>query len=133
MTESPTPLDGAIVQFLVRVIDRFEATVSDPEALLASLKAVGLDDSSVTQYQGFISARASDVAKLSADLPKILTEFESSSPDLVALVAPVTDLWGVVSGLVADAPKVTAPAMPLAPALPNGDVLGQILDRKSVV
>jgi len=127
VTESPTPLDGAIVGFLVRVIDRFEATVSDPAALLASLKAVGLDDSSVTQYQGFISARASDVAKLSADLPKILTELESSSPDLVALVAPVKDLWGVVAGLVTDAPKVTAPAMPLAPALPNGDVVGQLL------
>jgi len=127
VTESPTPLDGAIVRFLVQIIDRFEATVSDPAALLASLKAVGLDDSSLTQYQQFISARASDVAKLSADLPKLLAELESSSPDLVALVVPVKDLWGVVAGLVADAPKAAASAMPLAPAVPNGDVVGQLL------
>jgi hypothetical protein len=72
VTDSPTPLDGAIVRFLLRVIDRFEATVSDPDALLSSLKAVGLDDSAVTQYQSFLAARASDVAKISSDLPKLV-------------------------------------------------------------
>src|SRR5262245_41392541 len=127
MGESPTPLDGAIVAFLLRVIDRFEATVSDPDRLLSSLKAVGLDDSAVTQYQAFLSARTSDIAKLSADLPKVLAVIESSSPDLLALIGPVKDLWSVVTGLVADAPKVAATAMPLAPSLPNGDVLGQLV------
>jgi hypothetical protein len=127
MTDSPTPLDGAIVQFLLRVVDRFEATVSDPDALLASLRAVGLDDGAVTQVQSFLAARASDISKLSADLPKLLAIVESSSPDLPSLIVPVKDLWSVVSGLVADAPKVTAPEMPLAPSLPNGDVLGQLL------
>ena len=91
MGESPTPLDGAIVAFLLRVVDRFEATVSDPDALLANLKAVGLDDSAVTQYQSFLDARASDIAKLSADLPKLLAVIESSSPDLLSLVGPVKD------------------------------------------
>ena len=127
MTDSPTPLDGAIVQFVLRVVDRFEGTVSDPDALLASLKAVGLDDSAVAQYRAFLSARASDIAKLSADLPKLLAVIESSSPDLTSLVTPVKDLWSVVTGLVADAPKLAAPEMPLAPSLPNGDVLGQIV------
>jgi hypothetical protein len=126
VTESPTPLNGAVVRFLLRVVDRFHATVSDPDALLASLKAVGLSDSAVTQYQSFLSARASDVSKLSNDLPKLLEVIESSSPDLLSLIAPVKDLWAVVTGLVADAPKVTATEMPLAP-LPNGDVFGQLV------
>lgn len=115
MTDSPTPLDGAVVRFLLRVVDRFEATLSDPDALLASLKAVGLDDSAVIQYQSFLSARASDVSKLSNDLPKLLEVIESSSPDLPSLITPVKDLWTVVTGLLADAPKVAAPEMPLAP------------------
>jgi hypothetical protein len=121
------PLDGAVVRFLLQVIDGFEGMVADPDALLAHLKAVGLDDSAVTQFQSFLSVRASDVSKLSTDLPKLLAEIESSSPDLVSLIAPVKDLWTVVAGLVADAPKVAAPAMPLAPSLPNGDVLGQLV------
>lgn len=127
MSDLPTPLDGAIVAFLLRVIDRFESTVSDPDRLLSSLKAVGLDGAAVTQYQSFLSARAADVAKLSADLPKLLAVVESSSPDLSSLIGPVKDLWSVVTGLIADAPKVAAAAMPLAPALPNGDVLGQLV------
>jgi len=127
VTDSPTPLDGTIVRFLLRVIDRFESTVSDPDALLASLKAVGLDDSAVTQYQSFLAARANDISKLSTDLPKLLAVIESSNPDLPSLITPVKDLWTVVTGLVADAPKVAASEMPLAPSLPNGDVLGQLV------
>lgn len=127
MTDSPIPLDGAVVRFLLRVLDRFEGTVSDPDSLLTSLKAVGLDDSAITQYQSFLTARANDIAKLSADLPKLLAVIESSSPDLLSLIVPVKDLWSVVTGLVADAPKVDASAMPLAPSLPNGDVIGQLV------
>jgi hypothetical protein len=127
VTDSPTPLDGAIVRFLLRVIDRFEDTVSDPAALVAALKAVGLNDSAVTQYQSFLAARASDVAKISSDLPKLLAVIESSNPDLLSLITPVRDLWTVVTGLVADAPKVAASEMPLAPSLPNGDVIGQLV------
>ena len=82
MTDSTMPLDGAVVRFLLRVVDRFEGMVADPDALLAHLKAVGLDDSAVTQFQSFLSVRASDVSKLSTDLPKLLAEIESSSPDL---------------------------------------------------
>ena len=80
VTDSPTSLDGAIVGFLLRVIDRFEGTVSDPDKLLASLKAVGLNDSAVTQYQSFLSARANDVAKLSADLPSFLRSSRAAIP-----------------------------------------------------
>ena len=127
MTESPLPLDGAIVRFLLRVVNRFEGMVSDPDALLANLKAVGLDDSSVTQFQTFLTARASDVSKLSTDLPKLLEVLESSNPDLLSLITPVKNLWGVVTGLVADAPKLTAADMPHAPSLPNGDVIGQLV------
>jgi hypothetical protein len=79
MAEASTPLDGAIVQFLLRVVDRFERTVSDPNALLAALEAIGLDASAVGQYQSFIAARASDVSKLSTDLPQLLAVLESSS------------------------------------------------------
>jgi len=127
VVDSTLPLDGAIVGFLLRVVDRFEGMVSDPDALLANLKAVGLDDAAVTQFQTFLSARASDVSKLSTDLPKLLDVLESSSPDLLSLITPVKDLWNVVTGLVADAPKLTAVDMPHAPALPNGDVLGQLV------
>src|SRR5215468_900514 len=109
MADSMMPLDGAVVRFLLRVIDGFEGMVADP---------------AVTQFQSFLSVRASDVSKLSTDLPRLVAEIESSSPDLVSLIAPVKDLWTVVAGLVADAPKVAAPAVPLAPSLPNGDVLG---------
>jgi hypothetical protein len=121
------PLDGVIVRSLLRVVDRFEGMVSDPDALLANLKAVGLNDAAVTQFQTFLSARASDISKLSTDLPKLLDVLESSSPDLLSLITPVKDLWGVVTGLVADAPKLTAADMPHAPSLPNGDVLGQLV------
>jgi hypothetical protein len=101
--------------------------VADPDALLANLKAVGLDDAGVTQLQTFLNARASDISKLSTDLPKLLDALESSNPDLLSLIAPVKDLWGVVTGLVADAPKLTPANMPHAPSLPNGDVLGQLV------
>ena len=127
MADSSTPLDGAIVRFLLLVVDRFESRVSDPAALLASLEAVGLDDSAVAQYESFLSARASDVSKLSTDVPKLLSVLESSNPDLPSLIAPVKDLWTIVTGLVADAPKLGAPQMPQAPSLPNGDVLGQLV------
>jgi len=127
MTDSPMPLDGAIVRFLLRVVDRFEAMVADPDALLANLKAVGLDDAAVTQFQSFLTARASDVSKLSTDLPKLLAVLDSSSPDLLSLITPVKDLWTVVTALVKDAPKLIAPQMPRAPSLPNGDVLGQLV------
>ncbi len=50
MTDSIVPLDGAVVRFLLRVVDGFEGMVADPDALLAHLKAVGLDDSAVTQF-----------------------------------------------------------------------------------
>lgn len=101
--------------------------VSDPDALLANLKAVGIDDAGVTQLQTFFNARASDISKLSTDLPKLLDVIESSNPDLLSLVAPVKDLWGVITGLVADAPKLTAANLPHPPSLPNGDVLGQLV------
>jgi len=48
MADSPTPLDGTIVQFLLRVVDRLEGMLADPDALLANLKAVGIDDAAVT-------------------------------------------------------------------------------------
>ena len=127
MAASTMPLDGAIVGFLLRVVDRFEGMVSDPDALLTHLKAVGLNDAAVTQLQTFLSARASDVSKLSTDLPKLLEVLESSNPDLLSLITPVKDLWSVVTGLVADAPKLTAIDLPHAPSLPNGDVLGQLV------
>src|SRR5262249_27300711 len=127
MTDSPMPLDGAIVRFLLRVVDRFEGMVADPDALLANLKAVGLDDGAVTQFQSFLIARASDISKLSTDLPKLLAVVDSSSPDLLSLVTPVKDLWTVVTALVKDAPKLTAPELPQAPSRPNGDVLGQLV------
>ena len=81
LTDSTLPLDGAIVGFLLRVVDRFEGMVSDPDALLANLKAIGLDDAAVTQLQTFVNARASDVSKLSTDLPKLLEVLESSNPE----------------------------------------------------
>ncbi len=127
MTEAPAPLDGAVVQFLLRVVDRFHTTISDPAALLATLEGVGLDDAAIVQYQSFLTARASDVAKLSSELPQLLEVLESSSPDLLSLVGPVKNLWTVVTGLIDDAPTVTAAEMPLAPSLPNGDVLGQLV------
>lgn len=127
MANSTIPLDGAIVGFLLRVVDRFEGMVSDPDALLTHLKAVGLNDAAVKAFQTFLSARANDVSKLSSDLPKLLQILESSNPDLLSLITPVKDLWSVVTGLVADAPKLTAVDLPHAPSLPNGDVLGQLV------
>ncbi len=41
---SPAPavaLDGAIVSFLLRVVDQFETLVTDPEKLLATLRGSG--------------------------------------------------------------------------------------------
>src|SRR5580765_8674070 len=114
MSDLPIPLDGVIVRSLLRVIDRFEGMVSDPDVLLANLKAVGLNDAAVTQLQTFLSARASDISRLSTDLPKLLQVLESSNPDLLSLISPAKDLWGVVTGLVADAPKLTAADMPHA-------------------
>jgi hypothetical protein len=127
VTDSALPLDGAVVGFLLRVLDHFERMTSSPDALLAGLKGVGLNDAAVTQLQSFLNARKSDFSKLSTDLPKLLDALESSNPDLLTLIPPARDLWGVVSGLVADAPKLTVADMPRAPALVNGDVLGQLV------
>ncbi len=127
MTDSAVPLDGALVAFLLRVLDHFERTASNPDALLASLKGVGLDDAAVKQLQAFVTARESDFSRLSADLPKLLAVLDGSNPDLLSLIAPAKDLWGLVTGLIADAPKLSAADMPRAPALPNGDVLGQLV------
>ncbi len=117
MSEISTPIDGAIVAFLVRILDRFKATIADPATLLASLKGLGLDAPAVAQYQAYISARARDVAKLSTDLPALLDQLESGGPDLVAMIAPAQELWSIAAGIVHDAP----------PALPGGDVIGQLL------
>ena len=117
MSELSTPIDGAIVAFLVRILDRFEATIADPATLLASLQGLGLDAATVTAYQAYIAARASDVAKLSTDLPALLDQLASGSPDLVAMIAPAQELWSVAAGIVHDAP----------PALPGADVIGQLL------
>jgi hypothetical protein len=129
VTGSAPPLDGVVVGFLLRVLDRFERAVSSPSALLASLKGVGLDDAALTHYQSFLSARASDLAKLSTDLPKLLDALESNNPDLLSLIAPARDLWSVVSGLVTDAPKLDVASLPNAPALPNGDVIGELVTQ----
>jgi hypothetical protein len=120
-------LDGAIVAFLLRVVDQFETLVSDPDKLLAALRGVGLDDPGVDQLQSFLSAQAANVSKLSADLPKLLAVLESSDPDYASLIGPVTDLWSVVSGLVESAPKLDPSHLKLAPSLPNGDVIGQLV------
>jgi len=127
VADSARPLDGAVVGFLLRVLDHFERIASSPDALLAALKGVGLDAAAVTRLQSFLSARASDLSKLSTDLPKLLDTLESSNPDLLSLIPPAKDLWSVVSGLVTDAPRLTAADMPHAPALVNGDVLGQLV------
>lgn len=127
MSGSSVALDGAVVGFLLRVLDRFERMASNPKALLANLKGVGLSPAAVTQLQMFLSARESDISKLSSDLPKLLAVLDGSNPDLLSLIAPAKDLWGIVSALVADAPKLTAADLPHAPALPNGDVLGQLV------
>ena len=127
MGDSALPLDGAIVGFLLRVLDRFERMVTSPDALMAALKSVGLTDAAVTQLKAFLSARESDISKLSTDLPKLLAVLEGSNPDLLSLIQPVKDLWGVVSALVADAPKLAATDIPHPPALPNADVLGQLV------
>jgi hypothetical protein len=126
-TAAAQPLDGAIVRFLVRVLERFEVTVADPGTLNAALHGVGLDDDGIAQYRAFFEARASDVATLTADLPALLAELQSSDPDLVALVAPAKRLWGVVTGLVTAAPTVADLRLPHAPGRPNGDVVGQLL------
>jgi hypothetical protein len=120
-------LDGAIAGFLLRVVDEFETLVTDPERLLTTLRGVGLDDPAVDQLQSFLTARAADVSKLSTDLPKLVDVLESSDPDYVSLIGPVTDLWAVVTGLVEGAPKLNPANMPFAPALPNGDVIGQLV------
>jgi len=127
VADSARPLDGAVVGFLLRVLDQFERMASSPGALLAALKGIGLNDAAVTQIQSFLGARASDLSKLSTDLPKLLDTLESSNPDLLSLIAPAKDLWSVVTGLVTDAPKLTTADMPHAPALVNGDVLGQLV------
>lgn len=123
----PTALDGAIVTFLLRVVDQFETLISDPEKLLATLHGIGLDAPAVDEIQTFLTARAADISKISTDLPKLVAVLDSSDPDYMSLITAATDLWTVVSGLVDNAPKLDAASLPLAPALPNGDVIGQLV------
>jgi len=127
MADLPTPLDGAIVRFLLRVIERFEASLADPDLLLSNLKAIGLNDDAVTRYRAFLTARADDIDTVSEALPQLLDEMRSSDPDLFALIAPVKQLWTVITGVISDAPQLSAADMPMAPGRLNGDVLGQMI------
>jgi len=129
MTGTPTPLDGAIVRFLLRVIERFHATVTDGDVLLISLKSVGLSEAAVGQYQSFLTGRAADLDALTQALPELLEQIQSSDPDLLALIEPVKRLWITVTSLLRDAPQVSESDMPLAPGRLNGDVLGQVVTQ----
>jgi hypothetical protein len=127
MTDLPTPIDGAIVRFLLRVIERFEASIADPDLLLVNLRAMGLNDDAVARYRSFLTARANDIETVSEALPQLLEEVRSSDPDLFALIAPVKQLWAVITGIISDAPQLSAADMPMAPGRLNGDILGQLI------
>lgn len=120
-------LDGAIAEMLARVLERFADQISSEAAIRVSADGWGLPPADTDALVAYLGARGPAVSGLSTSLPAITAQLRSSSPDLGALIRPVTGLWNSVSALVDQAPAVSIPELPDAGSLLNV-LLGQAVD-----
>jgi hypothetical protein len=116
------PLEGALAAFLARVVEKFAFQLSSEDTVRAAVGGLGLEGADVDAVWAFVSANGLSIANLNSSLPALVGQLKSSSPNLVALVKPVADLWSVVSGLADQAPIVALPDLPDA-----GSVLDLLL------
>jgi hypothetical protein len=115
-------IEGALAGFLVRIADKFTFQLSSEAAFRDAIGGLGIDGADANGAWAFVSANGPSITSLKSSLPALTAQLQSSSPNLAALVRPVTDLWKVVSGLAAGAPAVDLPNLPDA-----GSVLDLLL------
>lgn len=115
MGEPAKPLEGAVAAVLLRVLDDLASTLASEPDVRSALAGLGVEGPAADPVVSFTVSRAGEVTALRQDLPTLLTQLQSSSPDLLALAEPVADLWHTASTLSADAPSIALPDLPDLP------------------
>ena len=105
---------GAIAAVLLRIVDSFARELADEDRVRSRLSVKGIEGADADAIWQFVSGRAADVARLRTDLPGLLNELTSSSPDLLSVIRPAADLWKVVASLADAAPTIPMPDLPNA-------------------
>lgn len=116
------PLEGALAAFLTRVVEKFANQLSSEATVRQAVGGLGIEGADADAVWAFVSANGPSIANLNSSLPALVAQLKSSSPNVVALVQPVADLWSVVSGLADQAPNIALPDLPDA-----GSVLDLLL------
>ncbi len=106
MASTTQALDGAIASILIRIVDAFARELGDEDRLRTRLGLRGVEGADADTIVQFVSGRAAKVSRLKTDLPGLLEEFASSSPDLTSVARPAADLWKVVASLADAAPAI---------------------------
>lgn len=125
-----TPLDGAIAAFLTRVLDELVAQLSAPDVVGRALTDLGLEGADLELVAGYVASRSADVSALQDAVPALVTELGRPKPDLLALVEPMKELFGVATRLgdAAAVPHVDLPGLPDAGSVIE-TLLAQAVER----
>ncbi len=105
-------IEGAIAAFLTRVIEDFATDLASEEAFRRAVGGWGIEGAAADAAWASVAAAGPSIATLTTSLPGLVAQLESSSPDVTALIEPVSNLWEVVSGLADGAPSVALPDLP---------------------
>ena len=105
-------IEGALAAFLTRVVDDFASQLSSEDAFRRAVAGWGIEGPDADAAWASMAANGPKIATLNASLPALLAQLQSSSPDVMALVKPVSELWEVVSGLAGEAPSIALPDLP---------------------
>ncbi len=127
---APAPLDGAIAAFLARVLDELVAQLSADDVVRRTLADLGLEGADLESVAAYVASRSVDVAALRNAVPVLVTELGRPRPDLLSLVEPMQELFGVASRLgdAAAVPDVDLPGLPDAGSVIE-TLLAQAVER----
>jgi hypothetical protein len=130
VAETKVALDGAIAALLLRIVDTFTRDLTGEASVRGKLSLRGIEGADADAVWQFVSGHAADVTRLRANLPGLIGELGSSSPDLATLIQPVADLWKVVASLADGAPAIPMPDLPDAGSyldIALGEAVEQVL------
>ena len=118
------PLDGAIAAFLTLVLDDLVAQIEDVATIRRALADLGLEGVDADTVASRVALRVDDVADMKATVATLIQELGRPKPNLLALIAPISTLFGTVKSLGDETADVELPALPDA-----GSVIDTLLAR----
>src|SRR4051794_25374085 len=132
--DASVPLDGAIAAFLTGVLDDLVALIADEGSIRSTLARLGVAAADADPLVTFLGDpdRQNALRTIREQLPQLLLEVTKPKPDLLSLIAPVSDLVETITGLAHDQniPSISLPAVPEVDAGSVLDVLlAMALDR----